>query len=137
MLLLVFFGLLTHFRIPLHLTGTASIHIEPDSFVYFAKIQRLFYLFAGLCLGVGFLQGGERMAMLVVKLPLSFQSWISHWVSGDISGAFEMSFVGLQAVFYPVGYLLFCVYLLLGADRLVQWQITLLKRFAVKEHAHE
>jgi hypothetical protein len=133
----VFIGLLTNFKIPLRLTGDTNIFIESDSIAFFATIQRLVFIFAGLCIGVGFPEGIEKMAVLVVKFLPSIQLWISQWVAGDISKAFETSFNGLRAVFYPVGYVLFCVYLLLGADRLVQWQITLLKRFAVKEHAHE
>ena len=137
LLLSVFFGLLTNFRVPLRLTGTTSILIEPDSLVYFAKIQRLFFVFAGLSMGIGFLEATDRMVMLAVKFLPSIQSWISQWVQGDISEAFETTFKGIQAVFYPLGLMLFCVYFLLGADWLVRWQITLLKRFAMKGQAYE
>jgi hypothetical protein len=137
LLLAVFFGLLTNFKIPLQLTGTTSLLIEPDSFVYFAKIQRLLFVFAGLCMGAGFLEAVKKMVMLAVKILPSIQSWISQWVAGDISAVSETAFKGLQDIFYPIAFLLFCVYLLLGADGLVRWQITLLKRFARKEHAHE
>jgi hypothetical protein len=130
-------GLLTNFKVPLRLTGVKSIIIEPDSFVYFAQIQRLVYIFAGLFIGIGFLEAAKKMTILCIRLLPSGREWISQWISGETSLAVETSFDALRDMFYPIAFLLFCVYLLLGADGLVRWQNGLLKRFTNKEQAHE
>lgn len=136
-LLGVCLGMLKNFRIPLYLTHGASIHIEPDSLVFFASVQRLVFIFAGLCLAGGILESFRMMAILAVQLMPSARGWISQWVAGQTGEAWETTFGALQFVFYPAGYLLFCIYLLLGADWLVRRQITLLKQYTNREHAHE
>jgi hypothetical protein len=58
-------------------------------------------------------------------------------VCGDFSAAIGQVFIAVKRLFYPLGYVLFAVYLLCGANQLIRWQVDLLEHYVKKEPCNE
>jgi hypothetical protein len=121
LVLLLFF--LRNSSLPLCLTGTTMVVPEQDWKVYFIKLYRLMCVFVGMILLCRGLEAIRTAGALVVGIIPSVRDWITLCIDGNISLAIEKVLLAITCIFYPFGYLLFCGYLLLGADRFIRWQI--------------
>jgi hypothetical protein len=136
-LLYLVWRLWMNFKWPFRLTGICVIKIEPDSRVFFIQIQRLCYVFAGLILISADFYAIKSIPYLLLGIGPSVQSWFSLLVCGDFSAAIGQVFIAVKRLFYPLGYVLFAVYLLCGANQLIRWQVDLLEHYVKKEPCNE
>jgi hypothetical protein len=125
------------FRLPLRLTGTTEITVESGSRNFFIQTLRLGHVFVGLLLVFGSFDAIKRTLSLPMEFFPTIQSWITLWVNGEFAGAMEKAFLAVQWCVYPFGYILFTIYLLYGANRLVRRQIALLDEYVKKEPCNE
>jgi hypothetical protein len=121
--LVLLFFFLRNSSLPLRLTGTTMVVPEQDWKVYFVKLYRLMCVFVGMMLLCSGLEAIKTAGALVVGIFPSVRDWITLCIDGNISIAIEKVLLAITCIFYPFGYLLFCGYLLLGADRFIRWQI--------------
>jgi hypothetical protein len=137
LLLFVIFRLWTNFKLPLRLSGETAITLEPGSRTFFIQTLRLGHVFVGLSFVFGSVEAIKRILSLPMEFFPTIQSWITLWVNGEFSDAMEKTFLAVQWCVYPFGYMLFTIYLLCGANRLVCRQIALLDKYMKKEPCNE
>jgi hypothetical protein len=137
LLLFMIFRLWMNFKLPLRLSGGAAITLESGSRTFFIQTLRLGHVFVGLSFVFGSFYAIKRILSLPMEFFPMIQSWITLWVNGEFSEAMEKTFLAVQWCVYPFGYILFTIYLLCGANRLVRWQIALLDQYMTKEPCNE
>ena len=131
-LVLVFF-FLRNFSLPLRLTGTPVIAMEDDLREFFIKTSRLTCVFVGLIVLGWHFRAIDFTAFLIVGFFPAVRDWFTLCVEGRFSFALEKTFIAVTYLFYPFGFLLFCGYLIFGADRFIRWQINLSDKYITKE----
>jgi len=126
--LVLLFFFLRNSSLPLRLTGIKVVEPEQDWEVYFVKLYRLMCVFVGMMLLYVSPEGISTAGALVVSIFPSVRDWITLCVDGNISLALEKVLIAITYIFYPLVYLFFCGYLILGADRFIRWQIRLFEK---------
>ena len=131
LVLVLFF--LHNFSLPLRLTETPTIVMEHDSQEFFIKTNRLTCVFVGLIVLGRHFRAIDFTAFLIVGFSPAVRDWFTLWVEGKISFALEKTFIAVTYIFYPFGFLVFCGYLIFGADRFIRWQNNLFNKHIAKE----
>lgn len=124
-------------RLPLRLTGQTDIAAEPDWKPFFIQTHRLACVFVGLILLSGHLKALGAAINLLFWTPSNIRSWFTLCVGGSWDTALGQTAAAVQSLFYPFGFLLFCGYLLIGADGFVRRQANRFETYLSKESCNE
>ena len=135
-LVLVFF-FLHNFSLPLRLTRTPVIAMKDDLREFFIKTSRLTCVFVGIILLCDHRDALDSVGSLIIGFFPAVRDWFTLWVEGRISFALGKTFIAATYIFYPFGFLVFCGYLIFGADRFIRRQINLFNKHLSKESCNE
>ncbi len=124
-------------RLPLRLFGLTAFAPEPDWKPFFIQTHRLACVFVGLVLLSRHLKAVGSAINLLFWMPSNIRSWFTLCVEGNWDTALGQTAAALQSLFYPFGFLLFCFYLLIGADGFVRRQANRFETCQIKESCNE
>lgn len=123
--------------LPLRLTGMATIVAEQNWQIYFIQINRLACILVGLILLGGSLELWGWATTLIVHLFPALRDWLTLWIENPFSEALGQTAFAIAYLFYPFGFLLFCVYLVSGADAFIRRQVKLFEQYLIRESKYE